>query len=176
MEGWCEGIDVDVDDSQWSTWASRPTYVVGLRSVVTFALLSMSLALGVAQYLCMLAFRLDTAADDVRQRWWRQYQWGCHAAVALFVAGTLSFGYTISVVTRIVFSPDVEMLLHYGGSSGGLFDLAQNLMLAVVAAFFGSFVVNLLLAGYWRVLDVRAAKGDRTQEVMSTASDTQGSI
>lgn len=161
LDGWCDGVALGyVSDAPSgrasSSWVSRPSLVFGQRAIWTYGILASSLALAWLQYILLLGFRLDTASDAVRTRWWRLFQWPAHAAMGLFFLGTLYFGWTISVVMRIVFTVDIELLL--SGETSGLWDLVQTagwtvaLLLASVAA------LDVGLCGAWHCFEARKRK------------------
>ena len=150
MSGWCDGIDTNGTDTSTaaaSAWTSRPSIIFGERSVLTFGTLATSLAMAWTQYIVLLGFRLDSASDAVRRKWWRLFQWPCHLAMGLFLIGSLCFGWTISVVMRIVFTTDVDLLL--AGSEGGLWNTAQTINWVVVGLWIAVSVVDVILWLCW---------------------------
>ena len=148
MDAWCDGLDVvPADADAASSWTGRPSYVFGERAIWTYGSLSMAIALAWTQYICLLAFRLDTASDAVRARWWKLFQWPCHVAMGLFLVGASWFVYTLSITMRIVFTADIELLL--AGASFGLWELVQTVGWIVAGVFLGTCALNLGMCAVW---------------------------
>ena len=143
MAEWCGSVDASQEASETAflTWEERPSYVLGQRAILTYGLLAMSLAIAVVQYLFMLGAQLDHCPEHERAMWWRLYQWPCHLAMGLFVAGTFFLVYTSGVVVRILFVADIDMML--GGRGGGLWHLVQVVGWVAAGLTLGLVGVNL---------------------------------
>ena len=128
-------------------WRFRPSYVLGERAVFTYGFFAMSLALAVIQYLLMLGFRIDACSDEHRQKWWLFYQWPCHLAMAFFLVGLTFFVLTLSIVMRIIFVADVDLLL--GGARHGVWSLVQTVGWTIAGLMAAQVVVN---GGIWLVV------------------------
>lgn len=160
IDDWCTGVevsaatDVDTDPNEVlnSAW-ERPSVVFGQRAMATYGLLAASLTVAMTQYTLFLAFRLDTASDAVRDRWWRFFQWPCHVSFALFILGSFYFVYCNAAVTRLVFTADVPMLL--AGAPDGLWHQVQVAMGTVAVGWVVVICADAGLLGVWRWLDVR---------------------
>jgi len=147
---WCDGLDVSqpLASLAFEGWFGRPSYVLGQRAIVTAYVLACSLGLAVVQYLFMLGFHMDECTAAERRSWWMLYQWPCHVAMGLFLVGTVLFVYTNSVVVRIIFVADVELLL--GGASSGLWDFVQTAGWVTFGIVVGQAALNLGLWFVWR--------------------------
>jgi hypothetical protein len=167
IDSWCEGVVIanaslsattEAEDTGLpelgglGAWRDRPSFLLGQRSVWAYATLAASLALALAQYMIMLAFRIDEAPDTVRARWWRFFQWPCHLAFGLFFVGTFFFVWSNAVGVRLVFTADMDRLVA-GAEGGGVWDSVQTSLWTVFGLFVGVLVLDAGLWLRWFALD-----------------------